>query len=84
MRKPNPLDTLFLGFKILTATIGEIGGICLIVNSVIFLGSFIGLWSGITGLIIFYMGRDLTKTIAKEEKESEGGDEGPDLPLRAV
>lgn len=84
MRKPNPLYTLFLAFKIFTSAFGEIGGMCVLVGAVVFLGNFIGLWCLVVGSLMFFTGKDLAKTIAREEKESGGGDEGPDLPLRAV
>lgn len=91
MLKPNPLDTLVsvLGyaFKCLTVAIGEIGGICMLVASLILLGTFLGLVCLVVGGLMFYLGRDLALTLQAERNNNnkdDDDDEDPNLPLGTV
>lgn len=89
MRKPNPLhtvsSTIWMGFKYFTAAVGEIGGVCVLVGSLVFLGEPLGMACLVVGGLMFYMGKNLTKTL---QAEASGGgddsDEGSDLPLGTV
>jgi hypothetical protein len=85
MLNPNPLNSLWTGFKILTGVIAQFLGMALLVGSIVFLGSPLGIWCLCIGLFSYFFSKSLEKTMAKEEKaQKEDDDEGPDLPLGTV
>jgi hypothetical protein len=85
MLKPNPLNSLWIGLKILTGVIAQFLGMILLVGSLVWLGTPLGLWCLAVGLFSYFFSKDLEKTMAREERAQEDDDdEGPDLPLGTV
>lgn len=85
MTKPNPLNSLWIGFKIFTGVIAQFLGIMLLVGSVLYLGTEVGLWCLVVGLFSYYFSKNLERTMVLEEKaKGDDDDEGPNIPIGFV
>jgi hypothetical protein len=85
MIRPNPLHSLWIGFKIFTSVFAQFLGIILLVGSIVYLGSPLGLWCLVVGLFSYFFHKDLDRTMASEDKvQKDNNDEGSDFPLGAI